>query len=123
MVSRATGIPVSKMMEGERQKLLDMAKYIGKRVVGQKEAVDKVVDAILRSRAGLSDPNRPYGFLPLPRSDGVGKTELTKALAEFLFDTEDAMIRIDMSDSWRNTPWLVLIGALRDMSAMKKAAT
>lgn len=111
VVSRATGIPVSKMMEGERQKLLDMAKYIGKRVVGQKEAVDKVVDAILRSRAGLSDPNRPYGSFLFFGPTGVGKTELTKALAEFLFDTEDAMIRIDMSEFMEKHSVARLIGA------------
>ena len=111
VVSRATGIPVSKMMEGERQKLLDMAKYIGKRVVGQKEAVDKVVDAILRSRAGLSDPNRPYGSFLFLGPTGVGKTELTKALAEFLFDTEDAMIRIDMSEFMEKHSVARLIGA------------
>ena len=111
VVSRATGIPVSKMMEGERQKLLDMAKYIGKRVVGQKEAVDKVVDAILRSRAGLSDPNRPYGAFLFLGPTGVGKTELTKALAEFLFDTEDAMIRIDMSEFMEKHSVARLIGA------------
>ena len=111
VVSRATGIPVSKMMEGELQKLLDMAKYIGKRVVGQKEAVDKVVDAILRSRAGLSDPNRPYGSFLFLGPTGVGKTELTKALAEFLFDTEDAMIRIDMSEFMEKHSVARLIGA------------
>ena len=111
VVSRATGIPVSKMMEGERQKLLDIAKYIGKRVVGQKEAVDKVVDAILRSRAGLSDPNRPYGSFLFLGPTGVGKTELTKALAEFLFDTEDAMIRIDMSEFMEKHSVARLIGA------------
>ena len=111
VVSRATGIPVSKMMEGERQKLLDMAKYIGKHVVGQKEAVDKVVDAILRSRAGLSDPNRPYGSFLFLGPTGVGKTELTKALAEFLFDTEDAMIRIDMSEFMEKHSVARLIGA------------
>ena len=99
------------MMEGERQKLLDMAKYIGKRVVGQKEAVDKVVDAILRSRAGLSDPNRPYGSFLFLGPTGVGKTELTKALAEFLFDTEDAMIRIDMSEFMEKHSVARLIGA------------
>ena len=111
VVSRATGIPVSKMMEGERQKLLDMAKYIGKRVVGQKEAVDKVVDAILRSRAGLSDPNRPYGSFLFLGPTGVGKTELTKALAEFLFDTEEAMSCIDMSEFMEKHSVARLIGA------------
>ena len=88
-----------------------MAKYIGKRVVGQKEAVDKVVDAILRSRAGLSDPNRPYGSFLFLGPTGVGKTELTKALAEFLFDTEDAMIRIDMSEFMEKHSVARLIGA------------
>lgn len=111
VVSRATGIPVSKMMEGERQKLLDMAQHLGKRVVGQKEAVDKVVEAILRSRAGLADPNRPYGSFLFLGPTGVGKTELTKALAEFLFDTEDAMIRIDMSEFMEKHSVARLIGA------------
>lgn len=111
VVSRATGIPVSKMMEGERQKLLDMAKHLGKRVVGQKEAVDKVVEAILRSRAGLADPNRPYGSFLFLGPTGVGKTELTKALAEFLFDTEDAMVRIDMSEFMEKHSVARLIGA------------
>ena len=111
VVSRATGIPVSKMMEGERQKLLDMAKHIGKRVIGQSEAVHKVVDAILRSRAGLADPNRPYGSFLFLGPTGVGKTELTKALAEFLFDTDDAMIRIDMSEFMEKHSVARLIGA------------
>ncbi|GAB1825064.1 ATP-dependent chaperone ClpB [Turicimonas sp. TL08] len=111
VVSRATGIPVSKMMEGERQKLLDMAEHIGKRVVGQKEAVQKVVDAILRSRAGLADPNRPYGSFLFLGPTGVGKTELTKALAEFLFDTDEAMIRIDMSEFMEKHSVARLIGA------------
>jgi ATP-dependent Clp protease ATP-binding subunit ClpB len=111
VVSRATGIPVSKMMEGERQKLLEMAKHIGKRVVGQKEAVQKVVDVILRSRAGLADPNRPYGSFLFLGPTGVGKTELTKALAEFLFDSEDAMIRIDMSEFMEKHSVARLIGA------------
>jgi ATP-dependent Clp protease ATP-binding subunit ClpB len=111
VVSRATGIPVSKMMEGERQKLLEMAKHIGKRVVGQKEAVQKVVDVILRSRAGLADPNRPYGSFLFLGPTGVGKTELTKALAEFLFDSDDAMIRIDMSEFMEKHSVARLIGA------------
>ena len=97
VVSRATGIPVSKMMEGERQKLLHMADALEKRVIGQDEAVKRVTETILRSRAGLSDPNRPYGSFLFLGPTGVGKTELTKALAEFLFDTDEAMIRIDMS--------------------------
>ncbi|MCD8339078.1 MAG: ATP-dependent chaperone ClpB [Burkholderiales bacterium] len=111
VVSRSTGIPVSKMMEGEREKLLDMAKHIGQRVVGQKEAVQKVVDAILRSRAGLADPNRPYGSFLFLGPTGVGKTELTKALAEFLFDTDEAMIRIDMSEFMEKHSVARLIGA------------
>ncbi len=111
VVSRSTGIPVSKMMEGERQKLLDMAKHIGKRVIGQDEAVEKVVDVILRSRAGLADPNRPYGSFLFLGPTGVGKTELTKALAEFLFDTEEAMIRIDMSEFMEKHSVARLIGA------------
>ena len=98
VVSRATGIPVSKMMEGERQKLLHMADALEKRVIGQDEAVKRVTETILRSRAGLSDPNRPYGSFLFLGPTGVGKTELTKALAEFLFDTDEAMIRIDMSE-------------------------
>ncbi len=111
VVSRATGIPVSKMMEGEREKLLGMGKHIEQRVVGQKEAVQKVVDAILRSRAGLADPNRPYGSFLFLGPTGVGKTELTKALAEFLFDTDEAMIRIDMSEFMEKHSVARLIGA------------
>ncbi len=98
VVSRATGIPVSKMMEGEREKLIKMEQFLHKRVVGQDEAVRFVSDAIRRSRAGLADPNRPYGSFLFLGPTGVGKTELTKALAEFLFDTEEALIRIDMSE-------------------------
>ena len=111
VVSRATGIPVSKMMEGERQKLLHMGEALQKRVVGQPAAVKAVVDTILRSRAGLSDPNRPYGSFLFLGPTGVGKTELTKALAEFLFDTEDAMIRIDMSEFMEKHSVARLIGA------------
>ena len=111
VVSRATGIPVSKMMEGERQKLLHMGEAIKKRVVGQLEAVKAVEDTILRSRAGLSDPNRPYGSFLFLGPTGVGKTELTKALAEFLFDTEDAMVRIDMSEFMEKHSVARLIGA------------
>ena len=111
VVSRATGIPVAKMMEGERQKLLHMGEALEKRVVGQPEAVKAVVETILRSRAGLSDPNRPYGSFLFLGPTGVGKTELTKALAEFLFDTEDAMIRIDMSEFMEKHSVARLIGA------------
>ena len=98
VVSRATGIPVSKMMQGEREKLLHMREELSKRVIGQDEAVRKVAETIQRSRAGLSDPNRPYGSFLFLGPTGVGKTELTKALASFLFDSEKAMIRIDMSE-------------------------
>lgn len=111
VVSRATGIPVAKMMEGERQKLLHMGEALQKRVVGQGEAVKAVVDTILRSRAGLSDPNRPYGSFLFLGPTGVGKTELTKALAQFLFDTEDAMVRIDMSEFMEKHSVARLIGA------------
>ena len=111
VVSRATGIPVSKMMEGERQKLLHMGEALERRVVGQPEAVKAVVETILRSRAGLSDPNRPYGSFLFLGPTGVGKTELTRALAEFLFDTEDAMIRIDMSEFMEKHSVARLIGA------------
>ena len=111
VVSRATGIPVSKMMEGERQKLLHMADALEKRVIGQDEAVKRVTETILRSRAGLSDPNRPYGSFLFLGPTGVGKTELTKALAEFLFDTDEAMIRIDMSEFMEKHSVARLIGA------------
>ncbi|NYT39122.1 AAA family ATPase, partial [Allopusillimonas soli] len=98
VVSRATGIPVSKMLQGERAKLLDMETFLHQRVVGQDEAVRLVSEAIRRSRAGLSDPQRPYGSFLFLGPTGVGKTELTKALANFLFDAEDHMVRIDMSE-------------------------
>ncbi len=111
VVSRATGIPVSKMMEGERQKLLNMGAALEKRVIGQDEAVKRVTETILRSRAGLSDPNRPYGSFLFLGPTGVGKTELTKALAEFLFDSDEAMIRIDMSEFMEKHSVARLIGA------------
>ncbi len=111
VVSRATGIPVSKMMEGERQKLLHMGEALAKRVVGQDEAVKRVTETILRSRAGLSDPNRPYGSFLFLGPTGVGKTELTKALANFLFDSDEAMIRIDMSEFMEKHSVARLIGA------------
>ena len=111
VVSRATGIPVAKMMEGERQKLLHMADALSKRVIGQPEAVRRVTETILRSRVGLSDPNRPYGSFLFLGPTGVGKTELTKALAEFLFDSDDAMIRIDMSEFMEKHSVARLIGA------------
>jgi ATP-dependent Clp protease ATP-binding subunit ClpB len=98
VVARATGIPVSKLMQGERDKLLQMEDRLHERVVGQDEAISAVADAIRRSRAGLSDPNRPTGSFLFLGPTGVGKTELCKALAGFLFDSEDHMIRIDMSE-------------------------
>ncbi|OSI40204.1 AAA family ATPase, partial [Bradyrhizobium canariense] len=98
VVSRATGIPVSRMMQGEREKLIQMEDYLHRRVVGQDEAVRLVSDAIRRSRAGLSDENKPYGSCLFLGPTGVGKTELCKALAEFLFDSQDHLIRIDMSE-------------------------
>ena len=111
VVSRATGIPVSKMMTGERDKLLHMEAKLHERVVGQDEAVRLVSDAIRRSRSGLGDPNRPYGSFLLLGPTGVGKTELCKALAGFLFDSEDHLIRIDMSEYMEKHSVSRLIGA------------
>ena len=111
VVSRATGIPVSKMMQGEREKLLHMEDKLHERVVGQDEAVRLVSDAIRRSRSGLADPNRPYGSFLFLGPTGVGKTELCKALAEFLFDTDHAMVRIDMSEFMEKHSVARLIGA------------
>ena len=111
VVSRWTGIPVSKMLEGEREKLLHMEDDLHRRVVGQDEAVRAVSDAIRRARAGLSDPNRPYGSFLFLGPTGVGKTELCKALAEFLFDTQEAMVRIDMSEFMEKHSVARLIGA------------
>jgi ATP-dependent Clp protease ATP-binding subunit ClpB len=111
VVSRATGIPVSKMMTGEREKLLKMEDRLHQRVVGQDEAVRLVSEAIRRSRAGLSDPKRPYGSFLFLGPTGVGKTELCKALAEFLFDSEDALVRIDMSEYMEKHSVSRLIGA------------
>jgi ATP-dependent Clp protease ATP-binding subunit ClpB len=111
VVSRATGIPVSKMMQGERDKLLKMEDALHRRVVGQDEAVRLVSDAIRRSRAGLSDENRPYGSFLFLGPTGVGKTELCKTLAEFLFDSEDHLIRIDMSEFMEKHSVARLIGA------------
>jgi ATP-dependent Clp protease ATP-binding subunit ClpB len=111
IVSRWTGIPVDKMLEGEREKLLQMEKELGKRVVGQKEAIEAVANAVRRSRAGLQDPNRPMGSFLFLGPTGVGKTELTKALASFLFDDEHAMVRIDMSEFMEKHSVSRLIGA------------
>ena len=111
VVSRATGIPVSKMMQGERDKLVHMEERLHRRVVGQDEAVRLVSDAIRRSRSGLSDPNRPYGSFLFLGPTGVGKTELTKALAEFLFDSDHALVRVDMSEYMEKHSVARLIGA------------
>ncbi len=111
VVSRATGIPVAKMMQGEREKLLQMEERIHQRVVGQDEAVRLVANAIRRSRAGLADPNRPYGSFLFLGPTGVGKTELCKALAAFLFDSDEHMIRVDMSEFMEKHSVSRLIGA------------
>ncbi len=111
VVSKWTGIPVSKMLEGERDKLLRMEEALHRRVVGQDEAVNAVADAIRRARAGLADPNRPTGSFLFLGPTGVGKTELCKALAQFLFDTEEAMVRIDMSEFMEKHSVARLIGA------------
>lgn len=111
VVSKWTGIPVSKMMEGEKEKLLKMEEALHSRLIGQNEAVDAVSNAIRRSRAGLSDPNRPIGSFLFLGPTGVGKTELCKALASFLFDTEEAMVRIDMSEFMEKHSVARLIGA------------
>ena len=111
VVSRATGIPVSKMMQGERDKLLQMEDYLHHRVVGQEEAISAVSDAIRRSRAGLSDEGKPYGSFLFLGPTGVGKTELCKALAEFLFDSDEHLIRVDMSEFMEKHSVARLIGA------------
>ncbi|GLO45281.1 ATP-dependent chaperone ClpB [Pseudomonas sp. 5FOS] len=111
VVSKWTGIPVAKMLEGEREKLLKMEELLHQRVIGQSEAVTAVANAVRRSRAGLSDPNRPSGSFMFLGPTGVGKTELCKALAEFLFDTEEAMVRIDMSEFMEKHSVARLIGA------------
>ncbi|MEQ7919888.1 ATP-dependent chaperone ClpB [Xanthomonas sp. WHRI 1810A] len=111
VVSKWTGIPVSKMLEGERDKLMKMESLLHQRVIGQNEAVVAVANAVRRSRAGLSDPNRPSGSFMFLGPTGVGKTELCKALAEFLFDTEEAMVRIDMSEFMEKHSVARLIGA------------
>ena len=111
VVSAATGIPVAKMLQGEREKLLQMEEFLHRRVVGQDEAVVAVANAVRRSRAGLSDPNRPSGSFLFLGPTGVGKTELTKALANFLFDSDDAMVRIDMSEFMEKHSVSRLVGA------------
>jgi ATP-dependent Clp protease ATP-binding subunit ClpB len=111
IVSRWSGIPVTRMLEGEREKLIQMDKRLGLRVIGQETAVKAVSDAVRRNRAGLGDPNRPIGSFLFLGPTGVGKTELTKALAEFLFDSDDAMVRIDMSEFMEQHSVARLIGA------------
>jgi ATP-dependent Clp protease ATP-binding subunit ClpB len=111
VVSRWTGVPVSRMLEGERDKLMQMELRLGKRVIGQEDAVRAISDAVRRNRAGLGDPNRPIGSFLFLGPTGVGKTELTKALAEFLFDDENAMVRIDMSEFMEQHSVARLIGA------------
>ncbi|MBD1582512.1 ATP-dependent chaperone ClpB [Pseudoalteromonas sp. S16_S37] len=111
ILSRWTGIPVAKMLQGEREKLLQMEDELHKKVIGQDEAVNAVANAIRRSRAGLADPNRPIGSFLFLGPTGVGKTELTKALAHFMFDTEDAMVRIDMSEFMEKHSVARLVGA------------
>src|SRR5690606_16485373 len=111
VVSRWTGIPVSKMLEGEREKLLRMETDLHRRVIGQDEAVTAASNAVRRARAGLSDPNRPSGSFLFLRPTGVATTELCKALAEFLFDSSDAMVRIDMSEFMEKHSVARLIGA------------
>jgi ATP-dependent Clp protease ATP-binding subunit ClpB len=111
VVSRWTGIPVSKMLEGEREKLVHMEDRLGHRVIGQNEAISAVSNAVRRSRSGLQDPNRPIGSFIFMGPTGVGKTELAKALAEFIFDSEQAMVRIDMSEYMEKHAVSRLIGA------------
>ena len=111
VVSRATGIPVSKMMQGEREKLLDMESVLHQRVIGQNEAVSLVSDAIRRSRSGLSDPHKPYGSFLFLGPTGVGKTELCKTLAQFLFDSEEHLVRLDMSEFMEKHSVSRLVGA------------
>jgi ATP-dependent Clp protease ATP-binding subunit ClpB len=111
VISRWTGIPVSRMLEGERQKLVNMEARLGQRVIGQKQAIEAVSNAVRRARSGLQDPNRPIGSFIFMGPTGVGKTELAKALAEFIFDSEQAMVRIDMSEFMEKHSVSRLIGA------------
>jgi ATP-dependent Clp protease ATP-binding subunit ClpB len=121
VVARATGIPVSKLMQGERDKLLKMENFLHQRVVAQEEAISAVANAIRRSRAGLGDPNRPTGSFLFLGPTGVGKTELCKALAGFMFDSEDHLIRIDMSEFMEKHSVSRLIGAPLGMLATMRA--
>src|SRR5207247_11265101 len=111
VVSRWTGVPVTKLLEGEKEKLLHLADEVHKRVIGQDEAVDAVAEAVIRARSGLKDPQRPIGSFIFLGPTGVGKTELARALAEFLFDDEKAMIRIDMSEYQEKHTVARLLGA------------
>ncbi len=111
VVSKWSGIPVTRMLEGEKQKLLHMEERLAARVVGQEEAVQAVSNAVRRARSGLQDPNRPLGSFIFLGPTGVGKTELARALAEFLFDSENAMVRLDMSEYMEKHTVSRLIGA------------
>src|SRR5690606_22687433 len=111
VVSSWTGVPVTKMLEGEKQKLLKMEERLARRVVGQEEAIEAISNAVRRARSGLQDPNRPVGSFIFLGPTGVGKTELARALAEFLFDDENAMVRIDMSEYMEKHTVARLIGA------------
>ncbi len=122
VVSRWTHIPVNKLLEGEVQKLLHLEEELHRRVVGQGDAINAVAEAVLRARSGLKDPNRPIGSFIFLGPTGVGKTELARALAEFMFDDEKAMVRIDMSEYQEKHNVARLVGAPPDISATKKAA-
>ncbi len=121
IVGRWTGIPVSRLMEGEREKLLHLDRTLHQRVIGQDEAVQKVADAIMRSRAGIQDPDRPIGSFLFLGPTGVGKTELAKAVAQALFDDERNLVRIDMSEYMEKHTVSRLVGARPDTSATKRA--
>lgn len=123
VVSRWTGIPVSKMMQSEKDKLLHLEDELHQRVIGQDEAIEAVADAVRRSRAGLQDPKRPIGSFIFLGTTGVGKTELAKALAEFLFDDESMMTRIDMSEYQESIVFLVWSEHLRDTLDTMKVAS
>ena len=122
VVAKWTGIPVTRLLEGEKHKLLHMEERLGMRVVGQEEAVQAVSNAVRRARSGLQDPNRPLGSFIFLGPTGVGKTELARALAEFLFDSEQAMVRLDMSEYMEKHTVSRLIGAPRATWATRKAA-
>ncbi len=123
VVARWTGIPVSRLMEGEVAKLVHMEERLHQRVIGQDEAVQSVSNALRRSRAGLADPDRPIGVFLFLGPTGVGKTELARALAEFMFDSQDAMVRIDMSEYMEKHAVARLVGAPPATSATRRAAS